>query len=140
MEPNLQHGQLVVIARWSYWFQSPDRGDIIVFRAPNSASRDLIKRVVGLPGERIEIVDGQVLVNGQVLQEPYARPNPSSGGPWELDEYQVFVMGDNRSRSLDSRSWGPLQTERIVGKGLFSYWPPGMWGTIPHHSFREEKP
>jgi signal peptidase I len=139
MEPTLQHGQLVVIARWSYWFRSPSRGDIVVFRAPNDGARDLIKRVVGLPGEQIEIVDGQVLVDGEAIREPYARPNPSSGGPWKLGEHQVFVMGDNRSRSLDSRNWGPLQSDRIVGKGLFSYWPPGLWGAIRHHSFQEDR-
>jgi signal peptidase I len=137
MEPNLQHGQLVVIARWCYWFRSPERGDIIVFHAPGSERRDLIKRVVGLPGEQIQIANGQVLVNGQVLQEPYIYPGPSSEGAWQLGEHQVFVMGDNRGRSLDSRSWGPLQTDRIVGKGLFSYWPPWLWGPIPHHSFQE---
>lgn len=139
MEPNLQNGQLILVARWSYWFRSPDRGDIVVFRGPNDESRDLVKRVVGLPGEQIEIVNGQVLVNGQMLPEPYAQLNPSSGGPWKLGEGQVFVMGDNRGRSLDSRSWGPLQTEHIIGKALVSYWPPGLWGPIPHHSFQEDR-
>jgi signal peptidase I len=135
MEPSLHHGQLIVIARWSYWFQTPKRGDVIVFSAPNAKNRDLVKRVVGLPGEQISVRNGQVFVDGEQIQEPYAQPGQYTGGSWTLGENELFVMGDNRSRSQDSRSWGPLQTSRIVGKGLVCYWPPRLWGVVPHHSF-----
>jgi len=135
MEPSLHHGQLIVIARWSYWLQTPERGDIVVFRAPSAKNRDLIKRVIGLPGEQIEIRESQVFVNGEQIQEPYVLPDQYTGGPWTLGEHELFVMGDNRGRSQDSRSWGPLEDSRIVGKGLVCYWPPRLWGLVPHHKF-----
>ncbi|MBN1934392.1 MAG: signal peptidase I [Anaerolineae bacterium] len=135
MEPNLHHGQYLLVARFSYWFQKPQRGQVIVFRSPISQERDLIKRVIGLPGEMVVVRGGQVLIDGQPLDEPYANPTPYNGGPWQLDENQVFVLGDNRSASMDSHNWGPLTLDRIIGKAWFCYWPPNLWGSIPHWGF-----
>lgn len=132
MEPNLHEGQHVLVAKWSYWLRPPQRGEIVVFAAPQAGSRDLIKRIVGLPGEAIRIAGGRVYVDDQPLSEPYARLGSESGGPWVLGADEVFVMGDNRERSQDSRSWGPLPTSAIVGKGLVIYWPPRMVGLVPH--------
>ena len=146
MEPALRHGQYLLVTRYSYWFHPPHRGDVIVFSLPGvqgreriKASVDLIKRVVGLPGERIAIAKGRVLVDGWPLDEPYARPVPYDGGPWVLREDQVFVLGDNRRFSQDSRQWGPLQIGEIIGKAWVCYWPPSAWALVPHHDFGEGK-
>jgi signal peptidase I len=135
MEPNLHHGQYLFVTKYSYWFSSPRRGDVIVFGSPVSPGRDLIKRVVGLPGERVVIKDAQVFIDGTVLDEPYARPITYRGGSWTLGQDQLFVLGDNRSFSQDSHSWGPLGMKAIVGKAWFCYWPPSLWGLMPHHRF-----
>ncbi|MBN1580464.1 MAG: signal peptidase I [Anaerolineae bacterium] len=138
MEPNLHHGQYLFVTRYNYWLKSPQRGDIIVFSSPVVPERDLIKRVVGLPGEHVVIQDAQVFIDGAVLDEPYARPITYRGGAWTLRQDQVFVLGDNRSFSQDSHSWGPLEMEAIVGKAWLCYWPPSLWGLIPHHRFVQD--
>jgi signal peptidase I len=130
MEPSMVDGQYILVGRWPYWFGSPQRGDVIVFEAPNVANRDLIKRVIGLSGEQVEIRNGQVVVDGERLGEPYAREGSYSGAAWTVGEAEVFVLGDNRDHSQDSRSWGPLPTDRIAGKAMVSYWPPQRWGWI----------
>lgn len=139
MEPNLHHDQYLLVAKFSYWFSPPRRGDIVVFESPLTPGRDLIKRVVGLPGEQVVIENAQVLVNGQPLKEPYAYPMASRGGPWKLKDDQVFVLGDNRNFSQDSRSWGPLSIGQIVGKAWFCYWPPSTWGEMPHYDFKSQQ-
>ena len=109
----------------------PDRGDVIVFRAPTSPDKDFVKRVIGLPGERIRVSDGQIFVNGERLDEKYLAESdlrrdmdcvPNTLG-CVLGEDQYFVLGDNRDHSNDSRDWGPVQLEEIVGKVWFVYWP-----------------
>lgn len=133
MEPNLHHGQYLFVARYSYWLNLPQRGDVIVLRSPVSPDRDLIKRVVGLPGEHVVIKDTQVFIDGDVLHEPYAQPITYNGGSWILEQDQVFVLGDNRPFSQDSHNWGPLEVDAIVGKAWLCYWPPSLWGLIPHY-------
>jgi signal peptidase I len=135
MEPNLHHGQYLFVTKYNYWFNSPQRGDVIVFSSPLIPGRDLIKRVVGLPGEHVVIKDAQVFIDGVVLDEPYARPITYSGGSWTLGQDQVFVLGDNRSLSQDSHNWGSLETKAIVGKAWLCYWPPSWWGLVPRHRF-----
>lgn len=135
MEPNLHHGQYLFVARCSYWFGSPQRGDVIVFSSPVAPGRDLIKRVVGLPGEHVTITGAQVFIDGAALDEPYAQPITYNGGSWTLGQDQVFVLGDNRSFSQDSHNWGPLEVGAIVGKAWLCYWPPSLWGLMPHHHF-----
>ena len=105
-------------------FRYPTFGEIIVFEYPGAPGRDFVKRVIGLPGEEVAIVDGQVLVNGVVHDEPYLR-EPFSGNmsPLLLDEGEYFVMGDNRAHSNDSRNWGPVPAENVVGKVWLVYWP-----------------
>lgn len=137
MEPNLHDGQHVIISKWSYWLKPVDRGEVIVFRAPSANEHDLVKRVVGLPGEHVAMRNGQVFIDGQLLLEPYARQAVFSGGPWVLGDDEVFVLGDNRGRSQDSRSWGPLPISRIIGRGLISYWPPQHWGPVSHYTYPE---
>jgi signal peptidase I len=138
MEPTLTDNQFLVVNKLDYRLHEPQRGDIIVFRDPRDGSRKLIKRVIGLPGELIEIQRGIVLINGQHVDEPYvATPGQLSRAPTSIPENEYFVMGDNRNNSSDSRSWGTLFEGQIVGKAWISYWPPNLWGIIPHEAYGE---
>ncbi len=137
MEPTLQDGQYLVISKLTYWIHPPERGDVVVFRPPGNRKEDYIKRIIGLPGDRIEIRDGEVRVNGALLKEPYVTDAVSYAGSWELDEGKYFVLGDNRRNSSDSHTWGPLPKENIVGKAWLCYWPPQAWGLVGHHTFPE---
>ena len=106
-------------------FHPPRRGDVIVFRYPKDPSRDFVKRVIGLPGETVEIHRGAVKIDGEALDEPYLEERDlSSLGPTLVPPESYFVMGDNRDGSSDSRHWGTVPLENIVGKVLVRYWPP----------------
>ncbi len=137
MEPTLHDKQYLLISKLAYWIHSPERGDIFVFHPPNNPADDYIKRVIGLPGEQVEIRDGQIWVNGVLLEEPYVANPGSYSGVWDLGDGEYFVLGDNRSNSSDSHSWGVLPQENIVGKAWFCYWPPEDWGPVAHHTFPE---
>jgi len=139
MEPSLHSGQYLVVSKLSYRLGEVQRGDIVVFLPPNGGSDDYIKRIIGLPGERVEIRDGAVWIDGYRLDEPYALSATPYSGSWLLEENDYFVLGDNRANSSDSHSWGPLPKENIVGKAVFSYWPPQHWGVAPHHSYPAEQ-
>ena len=134
MMPTMQEGEYVLINKMAYWLNEPSRGDIIVLHYPRDPSRDFIKRIIGLPGDVVEIKDNQtVSVNGTVLSEPYINAIPSYGGRWEVPDGQVFVLGDNRNNSSDSHTWGFLDEELIVGKGWAIYWPVNEVSRIPHY-------
>lgn len=131
MEPSLHDGEYVLISKVSYWFGSPRRGDVVVFRFPHDPSRDFIKRIIGLPGETIAIRDGRVFINGRPLEEPYIRgPMVYTYGPVTLGPEEYFVLGDNRNASNDSHNWGTLPRSAIIGKAWLIYWPPSRWGLI----------
>jgi signal peptidase I len=131
MQPNLWEGQFLIVNRLAYRRGEVQRGDIVVFEYPTAPQRDLIKRVIGLPGERFEIVRGQVWIDGEPIEEPYvSEPGISSFPATVIPEDHVFVMGDNRDNSNDSRRRGPLPTQNIVGKAIFCYWPPSCWGPV----------
>jgi signal peptidase I len=132
MNPTLQHGEYILVSRLTYKTGEPQRGDIIVFSIPIDKSQDLIKRVIGLPGETIWVQDGQVLVDGRLLNEPYIASAPIYNGEWTVGEDQLFVLGDNRNDSKDSHQWGLLPMENIIGKALLIYWPPREWKSIYH--------
>lgn len=132
MNPTLQHGEYVLVSRLAYKTGAPERGDIIVFSFPMDQKQDLIKRVIGLPGETIEIRSGEVLVNGAKLDEPYIAQSPVYNGTWTVGEGQLFVLGDNRNDSKDSHQWGLLPIENVIGKALLIYWPPPDWKLINH--------
>jgi signal peptidase I len=133
MLPTLLEGEYVIINKLSYYLDDPDRGDIIVLHFPNDRSRDFIKRLVGLPGDQVEVSDGVVKVNGIALEEPYINAEPSYNGSWQVPEGQYFVLGDNRNNSSDSHNWSFLPREDIVGKAWVIYWGPENWGLIPHY-------
>lgn len=134
MEPTLHNGQYLVVSKISYLFSEPRRGDIVVFVSPNGGE-DYIKRIVGLPGERVEIRDGAVWINGYRLDEPYLNSGIPYAGAWSLGPDEYFVLGDNRANSSDSHAWGPLPRRNIIGKAWLCYWPPQHWGLVAHHSF-----
>jgi signal peptidase I len=133
MEPNLHEGQFVVVNRLAYRWNDPQRGDIIVFRFPLNTKRRFIKRVIALPGDTIVVRSGQVLINGEVIYEPYLSVTPRYNGEWIIGPNEVFVLGDNRNNSSDSQNWGPLPTDEIIGRAVFVYWPPSDAGLIPHY-------
>ncbi len=124
MEPNLHTNERLVIEKISYHVHGPRRGDVVVLRDPAGSPELLIKRVVGLPGERVTLADGRVYVDGTPIDEPYLdQPTNGSGRSWVVPPLHVFVMGDNRSASRDSRTFGAVPMEELVGKALFRYWP-----------------
>jgi signal peptidase I len=135
MEPNLHDGEYVLIDKISYLLHPPERGDVVVFVPPNN-ERDYIKRVIGLPGDTVEIKGGQVYVNGIALDEPYLQNLTRADMPARIvEEGRYFVMGDNRNNSSDSRSFGSITPQSIVGRAWLVYWPPSDWGTVPHHTY-----
>lgn len=136
MEPTLQDGQYLVVSKLTYWLHPPERGDVIVFHPPSSVSDDYIKRIIGLPGEKIEIRSGEVQVDGVLLDEPYVAKHSSYSDSWSLGQNEYFVLGDNRGNSSDSHTWGTLPRENIIGKAWISYWPPEEWGVVRHHTFQ----
>jgi len=139
MEPTLQQDQRLIVSKLSYRLHEPQRGDIIVFHDPQDPSRNLIKRIIGLPGEILEIRNGQVFINEQQLTEPYLTSiSGRSEAPVPIPDGYFFVMGDNRNNSSDSRSWGVLSADQIVGKAAFTYWPARLWGPAPHETYGAE--
>ena len=132
MLPTLQDGEYVLVNRLAYRNDLPDRGDIIVFISPQSPDLDLIKRVIGLPGDTVKIFDGKVQVNGQQLNEPYIAAAPIYNGEWNVPGDNLFVLGDNRNDSSDSHAWGLLPVENVIGKAILIYWPIPEWTLIEH--------
>lgn len=132
MEPTLQEGQYLIVNRLSYFLDEPERGDIIVLHFPNDRSRDFIKRIIGLPGDTVAISNGEVRVNGALIDEPYIKDPSPNNQTWTVPEDSFFVMGDNRRNSSDSRSWSSLPEDDIIGKAWVVYWPPKDWQMIPH--------
>jgi signal peptidase I len=127
----LHTSQRLVVEKVSYHFHGPRRGDIVVIDLPEAGPELLIKRVVGLPGDTISSQRGQVFINGEPLDEPYI----SSPGGRDIPEQvvpplHVFVMGDNRQFSNDSRNFGTVPIDNIVGRAWFSYWPPDLLGLV----------
>jgi len=131
MQPGLHTNEYVLVDKVSYLFQAPQRGDVIVFHYPLDTSKDFIKRIIGIPGDTIVTTSDSVSVDGQILHEPYVSlPFNFASNTWKLGSGQFFVMGDNRNNSLDSRTWGPLDRNYIIGKAVAVYWPLTNWEGI----------
>jgi len=159
MVPTLNVGQRVLVDRVSTRFGEPDRGDVMVFKPPAGADDDVcgveppprggacprptkersdtnfIKRVVGLPGDRLSVKEGRAYINGKRQDEPFIRPDATCGIcnlPTEITipPDHFFMMGDNRGESADSREWGPVPKDWIIGGAFFSYWPPKRFGPL----------
>lgn len=140
MEPTFRNDQFLIVSRVNYLLGEPERGDIVVFHAPGNANEDYIKRMIGLPGDTVEIFNAQVHVNGERLDEPYireaCRPASCPDKSWTLGEDEYFLMGDNRNRSSDSRGFEkPVRREQIVGEVIVRYWPPADWGLVSRINF-----
>ena len=128
MQPTLFAENFVVVNKLAYRFGEPERGDIVVFEYPPDPKQDpYIKRVIGLPGEQVQIAGGTVSINGIQIQEPYLAAETQQGGEWSVPEGALFVMGDNRRNSSDSRAWGMVPMENVIGKAVVVYWPPEKW-------------
>ena len=154
MEPNLHSGQHVIVNKAAYMsvdvdrlskfipfyevdkgselhlFGEPQRGDVVVIVSPQPSRKRLVKRVVGLPGDTIEIEGGMLKVNGRTMTEPYVLGIPRDRGPLMIPADHYFVLGDNRPQSNDSNSFGPVHRSQIVGKAWLAYWPPEDFGTV----------
>lgn len=167
MLPNLTNGEMLLVNRNAYdsfdlyglvdWvpgvehasakevtpFSDPSRGDIVVFDPPINSNKPYIKRIIGLPGETVEVRDGSVFVNGELLEEPYieggiTRCTDSYCGPLEVPEEHVYVMGDNRNNSQDSRYFGPVPIDSVEGKALVTYWPISEIGGFGSPDYQED--
>ena len=127
MSPTLRAGSRLAVDRLAYVLAEPDRGDVVVVRGGDRERNRHLKRVVGLPGEEVAVGEGRVWIDGAEFFEPYlaARPRTSGleEGHWTLSEAEVFVLGDNRMASTDSRSYGPVASRRIEGRVWLRYWP-----------------
>lgn len=135
MEPSMHPNQYVLVDKISYMLGDPRRGDVVVFNYPLATERDFIKRVIGLPGETVTVEGGVVLIDGQPLEEPYISAPPMYSNSWTLGPGEYFVLGDNRNSSSDSHSWGPLNKQYLIGRAIFVYWPPTLWGLVPHYTY-----
>jgi len=126
MEPNFENGNYLIIDELSFRFRDPRREEVVVFRYPRNPSQRFIKRIIGLPGEKIEIKAGSIMVNDQILDEseylPFGLQTPGNI-QISLNENEYFVLGDNRISSFDSRQWGPLPRKNIIGRVYFRAWP-----------------
>ncbi len=138
MEETFYTGEYLIIDQVTYHFDEPARGEVIIFRYPRDPSKFFIKRVIGLPGETISIIDNEVTIsnqnspNGFVLDEPYiAQMTPTAPFTTTLSEDEYFVMGDNRDKSSDSRTWGPLEEDKIIGRAWVRLFPPQSFEFFP---------
>jgi len=132
MQPTLFAGDMVIVNKLAYRFNnSPHRGDVIVFKyPPDPESIPYIKRIVGLSGDQVHIANGKVYINGQLIDEPYLKVSTNRGGDWTVPDRQLFVMGDNRNNSRDSRAWGFVPFENIIGRAELIYLPPQHWAFL----------
>jgi signal peptidase I len=144
MEPTFQDAQYILTDKFSYRLHAPERGDVVVFKSPQNQSIDFIKRIVGLPGEKVKLVDGKVIVisdkysAGLTLNETYTNGAPTRPGSQlkEGEEFVVppnsyFVFGDNRNHSSDSREFGAVGRDLIIGRAWLRYWPLSNLSFIP---------
>jgi signal peptidase I len=136
MVPTLRVGDQLIVEKLSYHLHAPHRGDVVVFKAPAALQEqnlrdDLIKRIIGLPGDRIQVQAGQVYVNDKALVEPYLEAVPDYGiGPITVPDGEYFVLGDNRNHSYDSHYWGFVPQENIIGRAIWCYYPLPHWGKV----------
>lgn len=133
MEPNLHNTELILVDKWTYLFRPPARGDVIVFVAPPHPDMDYVKRVIGIPGDVITIRNTTVIVDGVTLNESYVDPRNQGNlfaykniTNWVVPANEYFVLGDNRAVSSDSRDWGYVPKQNIIGRAAFVYWPLGQ--------------
>ncbi|BAF59898.1 signal peptidase I [Pelotomaculum thermopropionicum SI] len=132
MEPTLKENDRIIVSKLNYRFQEPKRGDIVVFKFPRDPKRNFVKRLIAVGGETVALKDGHLYINGQAVPEDYLPPGLrfSDYGPREVPEGCYFMLGDNRNNSDDSRVWGFLPENLIVGKAVLIYWPLDRIGIV----------
>lgn len=128
MQPTLYEKDFVLVNRLAYRLGDLHRQDVIVFQPPfDQEGEPYIKRLIGLPGDKVRVAKGRVYVNDVPLQEGYLAASPNYRGEWKVPDDQVFVLGDNRNNSSDSHNWGMVPLDNVIGKAEFVYWPVGHW-------------
>lgn len=138
MLPNIEDGEWIMANKASYFFSNPERGEVIIFDPPHNSQFPYIKRIIGLPGETVEIKDGKVLINNIPINEEYIKEPPHyTMPPKEIPADEYFVLGDNRNNANDSHTGWTASRESIIGKAWFVYWPPGKWKVVKHCSYPE---
>ncbi|MCL5411857.1 MAG: signal peptidase I [Patescibacteria group bacterium] len=150
MDSSFSDGEYILTDKISYRFGKPERGDVVVFKAPKNQDYDYIKRIIGLPEERVKVSKGSVYIyndknpSGVKLEEPYLdKGTITVEGAWAKEDKEItvkpdqyFVLGDNRSHSSDSREWGLVPKENIIGRAWLRYWPINEMAFIPQVDFR----
>jgi len=135
MEPSYDDNEYIIVDKLTYRFTAPQRGDVIVFHNPGTSSQLLVKRIVGMPGETVEIRHGKIFIDGEALAEtPEFGTLPYDGYVQGVPEGQYWVVGDNRQISSGSHTFGTVGRDAIIGKARVSYWPPGEWGLAPSYA------
>lgn len=138
MEPTFHNNEYILTDKISFRFQTPRRGDVVIFKAPRNPELDYIKRIIGLPGEQVRIEKGHIYINDTLLTEPYI-DSPSiifpggymqEGVALTIPQEEYFVMGDNRQHSSDSREFGPVKRNTIIGRAFIRYWPLAVFGPV----------
>ncbi len=147
MLPTLQINDRLIVDKVSYRFETPQRGDVVVFNPTDELLRQnfkdaFIKRVIGLPGETVEVLNGRVYVNGKALNEDYVADRPEyQWGPQRVPDGSYLVLGDNRNQSYDSHYWGFVPREKIIGRAVVRFWPLDRIGTItPYPNYKNLNP
>jgi signal peptidase I len=136
MQPTLVAGQRLIVLKVFY---TPERGDIVIVRPPIEPNKEFVKRLIGLPGDIVEVKNNTVYINGIPLDEPYIKARPAySFGPYEVPDNNYFVLGDNRNNSSDSHNDWTVTRQEIVGKVWLRYWPFSQWGSPGNYPLNEE--
>lgn len=144
MEPTFTNGQQLLVSRATYLLSPPERGDVIMLRDPLGSGRILTRRVIGLPGEKVEVRGRQVIVNNRPLNEPYASAPILAGDSMtsvvslQLGNDELYVLADNRLSLNDSRTWGPVRLDAVVGRAWLICWPPDSIGVVKHERYTQE--
>jgi signal peptidase I len=135
MKPELESGDLFIVDNLAYRSNLPQRGDIVSYSYPKDLTLEYVKRVIGLPGEKVQIKSGQILINGVLLQEPNFIAQARYSGEWQVGKSEYFILGDNRNSSADSHSSGMVPLNNIFGKVTYRYWPLSKAGKITSEGY-----
>jgi signal peptidase I len=133
MESSFTEGELLMVNRLNYKFSEPERGDVVIFKAPTDPKKDYIKRMIGLPGDKVSVQEGKLFINDSEIQEPWVHEPMAYSGEWVVPENEYFVLGDNRNHSSDSHSWGFVPRKNLVGNAFFCYWPLNHIRVVNNH-------